>query len=410
MVTSSSAPVDPLELVAGLADLSLITVTEGADGEPRFGMLEMIREYALECLAETGELEDTRLRHAQHYAAFAEQAKEELDGPAQLTVLDRLEADHDNLRAALAWSLESRPADSSAGDERAVIGLRLVQALWRLWYEHGHVAEGRRWLQQAMDLASATGGAPLAGVAHGLGVLVDTSGEPDAARRLFERGLAIWRELGNLDLQARELNSLGIAHHHLGDLETARPMLQESIAIARQIGSPVRLAAALTNLGQLESTAGDFDRATQALQEALTIDYEQGDLLGVALDHQSLALVSLRAGRPDEARDLLSGTLAYVASSGNSSFLANILELSGVITARLGDPLRAARLVGAAAAVRQRESIPMTPQEAARMEGYLGQAHDTVAPEEWDAELASGRALTQEQTIALLLSTASPPT
>ncbi|MGH3257036.1 MAG: protein kinase domain-containing protein [Streptosporangiaceae bacterium] len=409
-VATGGAPVDPLELVAGLADVSLITVTEGTDGEPRVGMLEMIREYALERLAEAGELEETRLRHAQHFTAFAERANEQLDGPAQLTAMDRLEADHDNLRAALAWSLETRPADSAADGDRAVIGLRLVQALTQFWYQRDHAAEGRRWLQRALDLASAAGGAPLAGVAHGLGVLMDTQGEPDAARRLFERSLAIWRELGDLDQQARELNSLGIAHRHLGDLEAARSLLHESIAMAREIGNPVRIAAALTNLGQLESAAGHFDRATQSLQEALTIDSEQGDLFGVALDQQSLALVNLRAGRPGQARDLLSGTFDYVASSGNASFLANILELAAAITAELGDPLRAACLAGAGAAIRQQSGLPITPLEATMLEEYLAPARDTVPPQEWDAALSAGRALTQEQAVALLRSTASSPT
>jgi tetratricopeptide (TPR) repeat protein len=285
-----------------------------------------------------------------------------------------------------------------------VLGLRLVQALTLFWYEHGHATEGRRWLQRALDLASANGGAPLAGVTHGLGVLMDTQGEPDAARRLFERSLAIWRELGDRDMQARELNSLGIAHHRLGDLEVARSLLAESLAIARDIGNPVRLASALTNLGQLESAAGHFNRAIEALQEALTIDYDQGDLLGVALDYQSLALVSLRAGRPGEARDLLSGTFDYVASSGNIPFVAHILELSAAITAALGNPLRAARLAGAEHAIRQQSGMLVSEKEAAILEQQLGPARDTVPLHEWNAELAAGRLLSQQEAVALLLS------
>ncbi len=394
----------PLELVAELQDVSLITVTEGIDGEPRIGMLETIRDYALERLGQDDDLDGARRRHAEHYATMAELAHDQLDGPAQLTALDRLEAEHDNLRAALAWSLET-PATEGAGEgERAVIGLRLVQALTLFWYQHGHVPEGQRWLQRAMDLASADGGAALAGVAHGLGVLMDARGEPDAARRLFERSLAIWRELGDRDMQARELNSLGIALHHLGDLEAARPLLEESIAIARDLGNQVRLAAGLTNLGQLESAAGNFDRATQALREALRIDNEQGDLLGIALDHQSLALVSLRAGRPAEASDLLAGTFDYVVSSGNTSFLVNIVELSAAITAALGDPLRTARLAGAAESIRQQYGLPVTDLESARMEGYLAPARDALTVRAWTAELAAGRALTQAEAVALLLS------
>jgi predicted ATPase/class 3 adenylate cyclase len=395
---------DPLEQVAELQDVSLITVAEGPDGEPRIGMLETIRDYALERLGQDDDLDGARRRHAGYYADVAERARDQLDGPAQLAALDRVEADHDNLRAALAWSLEFPAADGVGDSERVVIGLRLVQALTLFWYQHGHVTEGRRWLQRAMDLASADGGEPLARVAHGLGVLMDTQGEPDAARRLFERSLAIWRELGDRDQQARELNSLGIARNHLGDLDGARPLLAESIAIAREIGNPIRLAAALTNLGQLESAAGDFDRASQALQEALTIDLEQGDLLGAALDRQSLALVSLRAGRPGEARDLLSGTFDYVASSGNASFLANILELSAAITAADGEPLRAARLTGAAESIRQQWGMRRTEREDARMEQYLAPARAAVSSREWAAELAAGQALTQHEAVTLLLS------
>jgi predicted ATPase/class 3 adenylate cyclase len=394
---------DPLEPVAELQDVSLITVTEGIDGEPRIGMLETIRDYALDRLEHDDDLYGTQRRHAEHYAALAERARDQLDGPAQLTALDRLEADHDNLRAALAWSLETPAAEGPGEGARAVIGLRLVQALILFWYHHGHATEGRRWLQRAMDLAYADGGAPLAQVAHGLGVLMDTQGEPDAARRLFEGSLVIWRELGDRDMQARELNSLGIAHHHLGDLEAARPLLEESIAIARDAGNPVRLAAGLTNLGQLESTAGEFDRATEALREALTIDSEQGDLLGIALDQHSLALVSLRAGRPGEARDLLSGTFDYVASSGDISFLAHILELSAAITAALGDPLEAARLAGAAEPIRQQSGMRSTDLEDSMLERFLAPARAAVTSQAWAAELAAGRALTQQEAVTLLL-------
>jgi len=401
------AGADALDFVAELHDVSLLTVAEGADGEPRLGMLETIREYARERLALDDDLDDTQRRHAEHYAAFAERADDQLDGPAQLTALDRLEADHDNLRAALAWSLETQATGGVDEGERAVIGLRLVQALVLFWYQHGHASEGQRWLRRAMEVAAADGGAPLARVTHGLGVLMDTQGEPDAARQLFERSLAIWRGLGDLDWQARELNSLGIVHNHLGNLEAARSLLRESIAIAREIGNPIRLAAALTNLGQLESAAGRFDSAARALHEALALDRMHGDLLGVTLDQQSLALVSLRAGRPGEARDLLAGTFDYLASSGNTSLFANILELSAAISSALGEPLRAARLEGTAEAIRNQLGMPRTELEISRMEQHLAPARAAVTSEAWAAEIAIGRALSQQEAIALLRSPSS---
>jgi predicted ATPase/class 3 adenylate cyclase len=392
---------DPLELAAELQDGSLITVTERSDGEPRVGMLETIRQYALERLEQDDDADGARRRHAEYYAAFAERAAEQLDGPAQLTALDRLETDHDNLRAAMAWSLDSTAASAAGQGERVVIGLQLVQALITFWYKHGHATEGRRWLEQAMNLASANGGAPLARVAHGLGVLLDQQGESAAASRLFERSLAIWRELGDRDHQARELNSLGIVHRHIGDLDGARSFLEEAIAINRELGSP-RLGAALANLGQMESASGRLDRAIEVLQEALTVDQQQGDLFGVAVDQHSLALAGLRAGRPREAHDMLCRMLDYVAISGNISLYVNVLELAAAIIVGLDDPLRAARLAGAAEASREESGMLISPQEAAMMDEYLAPARAAVTPQEWQAALAAGRAFSQAEALALL--------
>jgi predicted ATPase len=393
---------DPLELVTELMDVSLITVTDGADGEPRVGLLETIREFALERLAEAGELDRTRRRHAEHYAALAEQAHPQLYGPAQLGILDRLEAEHDNLRAALAWSLESQATDADDA-ERVGIGLRLVEALAAFWHQHGHSTEGRRWLQRAIELVSDDHGAPLAAVAHGLGILLTQQSEFAAAIALFERSLAIWRDSGDRDQEAKELNSLGITHGYLGDLGTARSLLEESAALSREIGSDRRLAAALTNLGLVETMAGDLGRATQVLTEAVALDQEQGDLLGLVLDQHALTMVSLRAGRVREARGLLSSTLDFVVSAGNSDILSTTLELAACTAAELGEPLRAARLAGAAEGVRQLAGMPLAEQEAVLLERFLGPARATVTRAEWDAENAVGRALSQEQATALLL-------
>jgi predicted ATPase/class 3 adenylate cyclase len=402
---AQGAGADPLDLAAGLLDVSLVTVTDGVDGEPRVGMLETIREYALERLERAGDLDDTRHRHAEHYARVAERASEQLrgPGPAHLAALDRLEAEHDNLHAALTWSLDTPAAGQAPADrERAATGLRLVQALALFWYRHGYITEGRRWLQRAIDLTAEDGGAPLAQLAHWLGVLLQQQSEPQAALPLLERSLAIWRDLGDRDQQARELNSLGITHHHLDDFDTARSLLEESAAISREVGSHMRLAAALTNLGQLEADAGNFDRATQVLQEALTIDTKQGDMLGVALDQQSLAGVHLRAGRAADARDLLAAMAGYVASCGDPELLATTLEMAAANAAQLGEGMRAARVAGAAEAIRQKTGIPIKQPEM--LEQFLAPVRATTAPAEWDAELAAGRALTQQQAAALLAS------
>ena len=398
----AGAGADPLELAAELQDLSLITVTEGADGEPRVGMLETIQDYALERLAEAGELAETRRRHAAYYAGFAEDAYEQLHGPVQLAALDRLEAEHDNLRAALTWSLDA----AADGAERPGTGLRLASALTKFWYQHGHIIEGRRWLERAIELTADDAGAPLARLAHGLGILLIQLGELDEAVRLFERSLAIWRELDDRDQQARELNTLGITRHHRGELDAARSILEESITIARDIGSDPRLATALTNLGQVEGAAGNYGQATQLLHEALALDQKQGDLQGEAVDQQSLAEISLRTGQIQQASALLAGMLGYATGSGDTEFLAYTLEVAACIAASRGDCPQAAGLAGAAAGLRQQLGIPRPAKEQALLDRFLAPAQAAIAPSEWAAELAAGRALTQQQAAALLRSAA----
>jgi predicted ATPase/class 3 adenylate cyclase len=408
-VAGSAAGSDPLELAAGLVDVNLITVAEAESGEPRLGMLETIRQYAVERLAGAGEEEATRRRHAGHYAAVAEQAIAHLHGPGHLAALDRLEAEHDNLRAALSWSLE-RPAEP-AGDDRAAVGLRLARALGPFWYQHGHVPEGRRWLEQAIGLARDDAGAPLAGAAYWLGVMLDEQGEPEAAIRCEERSLAIWRELGDRDEQARVLSRLGLAHWGLGHVDTARSLLEDSVAIARDIGDDLTLSIAQTNLGLLEDEAGNLGRAAHLIRESLTLDRKRGDTFIAVRHQQALATVSLHAGRVLEASTLLAETSDFVASSGSTIFLATALELSACVAAETGDGLRAARLIGAAEAVRHKAGTPTVRDEEAFFERYLAPARAAINRGTWDAELAAGRALTQDQAVTLLKSPApnSPP-
>ncbi len=397
---SAAAGRDPLQLAAGLLDVSLITVTEGVTGEPRLAMLETVREYALARLDQAGDLDQAQRRHAEYFAAFAERATEQLNGPAQLVALDQLEAEHRNLLAALSWSLAAALADPSGG--RISLGLRLVQALAPFWYQHGHTAEGRRWLQQAIVLTADDAGAPLARMAHWLGMLLFQQDELRAALALFERSLAIWRELGEEAEQVRELNSLGGTHLHLGHLDSARALLTDSATIARRIGSQAGLGVALANLGQVESAAGNRERAAELLREALVLQQERGDLMRVAIIQQTLAVDSLYAGRVGEARKLLAASLDYVVSSGDTEFLIDALELAAAIAAQVGDCGQAARLTGAAAAIRQEAGMPASQPDAATLEHFLAPARAAAAPGDWDTGLAAGRALTQQQAVSLL--------
>jgi tetratricopeptide (TPR) repeat protein len=397
------AGTDPLELAAELLDVSLITVADGPDGEPRVSLLETVQDYALERLAQAGELDEAQQRHALYYASFAERAQQQLYGPDHLAALDRLEADHDNLAAALSWSLGTAAADPATGAQRAAIGVRLVVALAAFWYQQGYVAEGRHWLQQAMQLITDDAGAPFARVAGALAALLAQQGEPAAALPLQKRSLAMWRQLGGRYEQAFELNGIGITSRRLGDFQAARSALQESVAISRELGTAgFPLTAALTNLGLTEHEAGHAGRAVQHLQEALELAERRGDMYAAAHVRLSLAKTSLRDGHANEEQEQLAATFGYATHSGNAEVLATTLELSACIAASRGANLRAARLAGAAEAIREHAGIPRLAEDADLLEDFLAPARASTAPQSWDSELATSRALSQQDAAALL--------
>ncbi len=385
---------DALEVAQELLDVSLVTVGEGVDGAPRVFMLETIRDYALECLSQTGELEATRRLHAQHYSAVAQAADERLRGPNHLSALDLLELEHDNLRAAITWSLTH--------DEGAATALGLVEALAYFWYQHGYAAESSRWLAQALERAPSSANPQLGTISHWLGIMFDQLGERDDALVYLERSLEIARQLEDRDQQARELNSLGSVQLRRGDLALARANLEESVAIARSLGRSYRLAAALTNLGHVESQAGNYSRSLEILEEALSIDEASGDTLGVALDQQSIAATNLRLGQAQRANHWLSLLLDYLARSGNLEFLFTTLEIAACIAVDLGEALRAAVLTGAAEALRLKTSMPIDATSAAELKSYLARARATVSSIDWETAMDSGRHLSQEGMFEVL--------
>jgi predicted ATPase/DNA-binding response OmpR family regulator/Tfp pilus assembly protein PilF len=314
-----------LEGLAALVDASLLQQQEPA-GELRFVMLETIREYAWEQLEQRGERDLMRRRHAQHYIALAEQAVTQLSGPDQRQWLDRLEREHDNIRAALTWTYEQGEAENC---------LRLASALWHFWHVHGHLREGHQWLTAALGQC---GGLPLAlraralfgvgwlardqgdyeqatayldesltlfrelddkrGISEalrGVGELALSQGEFERAKDLFEESLALSQELPTSDDRAWSLNHLGRVALEQGQYERARALLEESLALLRELHVQ-GVAWSLHNLGRLALEQGQYDQAGGLLEESLTLFHELGDKNGLAWSLHNLGRVALEHG------------------------------------------------------------------------------------------------------------------
>jgi predicted ATPase/class 3 adenylate cyclase len=390
---------DPLDLIAEIVDVNLARVHDGPDGEPRVQLLQTIAMFAREKLAEAGELAEARRRHAMHYLAMIEDVAPRLRSGHFATSRDRIGAELDNLRDALAWALDDPTSDSSS-EERLSIGLRICQALSWFWYANGYPAEGRRWLTDIVTAAEGEESAELMTSLHGLAVLLLQEGHMTRSRDMLERCLTFWRRTDDAIAVARELNSLSAAYRALGEPELARARAEESIAFARSAGDPQRLASALSNLALLEVDAGSPARAIPLLEECLVLDRDVGDDWGIAVDHLNLVVAHLLDGRTDEAYQRLRANSAAALALEDVDLMVAILEAYAMIFAERGEPVRAARFVGAAAAMRTKAGLPMPAADAVIFERYISKVRPGSDTDGWLQNVQSGAGQSAEDLVA----------
>jgi predicted ATPase/class 3 adenylate cyclase len=343
---------DALDGLTSLVDKSLIRRAEPPGRPARFSMLETIREFGLEQLEASGDLEPTRRRHAEHFLGLAAEAEPHLGGPDQGRWLDRCEQEHANLRAALGWAVDQ----GQAGPAQAAAG-----ALWRFWQQRGHLTEGRQWLAEALTMPSGLAPTPSRAKAlTGAGGIAWWS-DRAAARAFYDEALAIERRLGDPARLAEALynEAFAVADEH--DLDTAARLLDEALALFRQVGDERGAARVLVMQVVPDAMAGAWERVVARLEEVAAIFGRLGDRLDLAFDLIWLAWAHGRAGRPDEARATALAALELFAAAENATGIAlTLLDLAFLLTweGRHADALRMA-----AAAERVREEAgggPMT--------------------------------------------------
>ncbi|CAN5320221.1 hypothetical protein BH20ACT5_BH20ACT5_16380 [soil metagenome] len=391
---------DPLEVLSDFVDASLVQLGEDADGEPRGQILRTIAGYARERLADAGELLAARQRHAEHYLTAITTLGSQLRSSRYLVTRDRIEAELDNVRAALEWALGTADDAGPPSDDRLMIGLRLCEELSWFWYACGYYSEGRRWLGRAVDAAAGRESRELMTTLHGLGVLLLHHGEEARSRDALLSCLDFWRREGDPTKIAMELNSLACAYRALGVADTARRHFEESIAIARSTGDAGRLAAALSNLALLEIDEHRPDRAVQLLRETLELDELQGDPWGMAHDHSNLAAAMVAAGRISEAHDELRQHAAAAVQLGDVELSISVLELFCLVFAESAEVGRAARLLGATGALRESAELPMAAPDAVMLERSISKVRDLPDARTWSHNLATGSAYSMSEALA----------
>jgi predicted ATPase len=394
---------DLLDGVSSLVDKSLLrqddrSVPEG-NPEPRFGMLETIREYALERLDAAGEAEATRRAHAAHFLALAEGLRPRIEGADEPAVLARYDAEHANLRAALAWALDRGEAD---------VGLRLVAALWKFWYLRKHLAEGRSWLQRALAEGAAAAPGLRAEALYAASSFAGTQGDYAAATRACEEGLALARRAGDPLRVAMHLFSLGMTASGLGDRPRARARFEEALTLARGLDpshpfATHLLANVLRNLGG--AVEGE-PAATPLLEEALAIWRARGDPSAIANALDGLGDVARLRGDGARAAALYREALAGRAEVGEREGIADSLERLAWLAAAGPGAERAARLFGAAEALREEIAVPRRPREGAEHGRGVAAARSALGAEAFAVAWEAGRALPLEQAVTEALASA----
>jgi predicted ATPase/class 3 adenylate cyclase len=374
-----------LDQVGSLLDKSLIRQVEDGRGEPRFVMLELLREFGLEQLKAREEQETIRERHARYFLSLTGQAQESLERGEQVQWMDRMEQEHGNLRAAFEWSR------TAAGMEE--LCLQLAGALGLFWEGHGHFSEGRERLSALLSMQATQGqtidrarllarAAELAyrqsdyaatvelaeeslaiyrqfddpqGIASmliKLGNCATEAGDFEAASGYLEEALAIWQKLQNRHGTARALISLGWAALRPGNYPLASLRLEQALALSRELGDTRSMGFALSGLGEIALRQDRFGRARQLLEESLALRRQLGNKWGIGVSLGTLGWLAIREGDWDRAMAWLGESLHVRSEIGDKGGIAWCLERLADLAMSWGRPEKAVRLLSAAASLR----------------------------------------------------------
>lgn len=384
--------VDALDGVSSLVTHSLLRQQQGPGSEPRFGMLQTIQEYGLEQLQASGEAADTRRRHAQHYLAVAEEAGPRLQGPEQAAWLARLEAEHENLRATLAWS------QTEDGD--AELGLRVAAALLWFWNVRGESAEPLRWLDSVLAVSACRPSPLRARVLFAAGMMALRRSDPGRATTLLEQSLDLARALDDSDGVGHALGGLCSVALHRGDFPRARALSDGALALLRARRDSRYLALALGTQGLIARNDRDYALATAAHQEALAVQREMRDQHGIAWSLHYLGLVAADLGDYDQALTLEVQSLELRRELDDRGGIAGCLEGLARVAGGRGHADRAARLLAAAGALRQVINAPLAPYERQGYEQDVATTRAALGPNAFAAAWAVGQTMSVEEAIA----------
>lgn len=389
---------DPLSRLVGKS-LVVVEVPQGTQRAPRYRLLEPVRQYAREKLEGTAARDAARRRHAEYYLALAERAEPELLGAGQTEWLERLEVEHDNLRAALSWFFERGEAEAS---------LRLAGSLGEFWRVRGHLREGLWWLEAALE-ASPPSPARVKALVHA-GWISWEAVDFERSAAFSEEALALSRELGDRAGAAAALYHLGMVDIYARmRAKEAWRLFEESLSLRRELGDEVGIGRTLQKMGLLLVVGHDFERAAGLHEESLALARKNGDKLGVVLALWLGALAALGFGDHRQVEKLCEEGLDSALQLKHThavTFMLNVLAASAGARDR---PARSARLWGASESLLDALGLALGPAERHHYRSYVADARESLGTEAWEAAKQAGRAMSLERAVEYALSEERKP-
>jgi predicted ATPase/class 3 adenylate cyclase len=395
--------VEVLDGLSTLIDHSMVRPGEPGDGGPRFTMLETIREFAVERLASSGEEDELRRRHAEHFRDLAEEAEGHLTREDRVAWLSRLESEHDNLRAALDRAERTRDA--------ADTGLRTTAAIWRFWLQRGHLSEGRGRLERLLSMLGAGPRGPERARALGaLGGIAYWQNDYPPMRGAYEEAVDIAREVGDAKLLASALLDLSFIPSLEHDPDRTEAILREGLAAAEEAGDRVLTAEFWSNIAFLEVERGNPADAIDLRRTAIEILREEGAAWKLGQYLGGTAMIIRMVGDLDAARGYLHEALEMFAQARDTLSISMTLTSLALIANDEERHERAARLVGAAARIRDELGGGVPPEFAGRWGDPDKDARRALGEEAYRRARAEGYAMTDEEAVAYALEDGAPQT
>ncbi|MDQ5825029.1 MAG: tetratricopeptide repeat protein [Chloroflexota bacterium] len=400
----SSEQTDALGELGRLADKSLLLRIRDGD-EPRFSMLETLREYAMKRLVESGEAAEVQQRHANYYLALAEQAESELRGPQQLAWVEKLEQEHSNLRAALEWSLT--PQGSTE------VGLRMASALHIFWWTRNYLSEASDWLARVLGRQEEGPTLVRTKALNAAGTIALFRGDYAQAHGFYQQCLDGRRELlgrgiGDMRGIAGALGNLGLVAWNLEDYEQAYALNKESLEILRELGDKHGMARSLTGVGAIAYSQGNHAEAKAAYTEALHLFEEFGDRQSVAMMQNNLGEIALAQSSLSEATAYFKDAMLLLKEIGNKAGVAGCLDGLAQVAAADGRPEQAARLFGAADALTQATGEAVPVANRGEYTQTVSGVRDSLGERAFEAAWDVGREMSLEEAVAYALREAAP--